>query len=245
MSLAETFLIISILYMSMTCYFYFWQKKYNKNEQTMKIWPLGFFFICCSAYFLSFISYPQYHFRQFLSISLIFLWSLIVFIQINRRLKKKQGIQKEQKMGLGFILRMNLFQLVVAAPIFSIHFMPGPKWISPLDFVGFTLAIAGIYLQYISNIQLLRNENNKLIYTGKLRSICRYPNALGEVIFWLSIYILAIGSVNGFMSFYGPLTLILIFLKVILPKKDTKLENKYTQFKEYKSSSWILFPKIK
>ena len=99
MSLAETFLIISILYMSMTCYFYFWQKKYNKNEQTMKIWPLGFFFICCSAYFLSFISYPQYHFRQFLSISLIFLWSLIVFIQINRRLKKKQGIQKEQKMG--------------------------------------------------------------------------------------------------------------------------------------------------
>ena len=99
MSLSGTFLIISILYMSMSYYFYLWAKKYNKIGQIMKLWPLGFFFICCSAYFLSFISYPQFHFRQILSISLVFLWSLIIFIQINRRLKRKQEMQKEQERG--------------------------------------------------------------------------------------------------------------------------------------------------
>ena len=245
MSLAETFLIISIQYMSMSYYFYLWAKKYNKIGQIMKLWPLGFFFICCSAYFLSFISYPQFHFRQILSISLVFLWSLIVFIQINRRLKRKQEMQREQEKGLGSILRMNLFQMVVAAPILSIHFMPGASWITLADLFGFALALVGIYIQYISNMELLKNEKNILICNGKLRSFCRYPNALGEVIFWLSIYMLAIGSVNGYMSIYGPLVLIIILLKIILPKEDTRLENKYNQFKDYKSSSWILFPKLK
>ncbi len=56
---------------------------------------------------------------------------------------------------------------------------------------------------------------------------------------------LAIGSVNGYMSIYGPLVLIIILLKIVLPKEDTRLENKYNQFKDYKSSSWMLFPKLK
>ena len=75
--------------------------------------------------------------------------------------------------------------------------------------------------------------------------VCRYPNALGEVIFWFSIYLMALNSVNGYMSFYGPLALIIFLLKVVLPKKDIKLENNFKNFKEYKSSSWMLLPKIK
>ena len=154
-------------------------------------------------------------------------------------------MQREHEKGLGSILRMNLFQLVVAAPILSIHFMPGASWITLADLFGFALALVGIYIQYISNMELLKNEKDILICNGKLRSFCRYPNALGEVIFWLSIYMLAIGSVNGYMSIYGPLVLIIILLKIILPKEDTRLENKYNQFKDYKSSSWMLFPKLK
>ena len=121
-------------------------------------------------------------------------------------------MQKEQERGLGSILRMNVFQLVVAAPILSIHFMPGASWITLADLFGFALALVGIYIQYISNMELLKNEKDILICNGKLRSFCRYPNALGEVIFWLSIYMLAIGSVNGYMSIYGPLVLIIILI---------------------------------
>ena len=49
-------------------------------------------------------------------------------------------MQREQEKGLGSILRMNVFQLVVAAPILSIHFMPGASWITLADLFGFALA---------------------------------------------------------------------------------------------------------
>ena len=164
MSLAGTFLIISILYMSMSYYFYLWAKKYNKIGQVMKLWPLGFFFICCSAYFLSFISYPQFHFRQILSISLVFLWSLIVFIQINKRLKRKQKIQREQEKELGSILRMNVFQLVVAAPILQ----PEPTseicvHTSSRTYRGLAFAIA------LGGVENVLRKSEELVWSAQVR----------------------------------------------------------------------------
>jgi len=245
MSLAETFLIISLLYMSISYYLYLWAKKNNKDKQMTKLWPAGFLFISCSVYLLSFINYPQVHFRQILSFSLIFIWSAAVFIHINKNLKaRSEGTDKKDK-NFGFILRMNFFQLIVAAPVFSIHFIPGQNSIKFIDFLGFTMALMGIYIQHRANRELRINSPKNLIHYGRLRQVCRYPNALGEVIFWFSIYLMALNSVNGYMSFYGPLALIIFLLKVVLPKKDIKLENNFKNFKEYKSSSWMLLPKIK
>tara|TARA_X000000368_G_scaffold411250_1_gene395861 strand:- start:74 stop:763 length:690 start_codon:yes stop_codon:yes gene_type:complete len=224
---------------------YLWAKKNNKDQQMTKLWPTGFLFISCSVYLLSFLNYPQVHFRQILSFSLIFIWSTAVFIHINKNLKaRSEGTNKKDK-NFGFILRMNFFQLIVAAPIFSIHFIPGQNSIKFIDFLAFTMALLGIYIQNRSNRELRVNNPKNLICYGRLRQACRHPNALGEVIFWFSIYLIALNSVNGYMSFYGPLALIIFLLKVVLPKKDIKLENNFRNFKEYKSSSWMLLPKIK
>ena len=46
---------------------------------------------------------------------------------------------------------MNFFQLIVAAPIFSIHFIPGQNSIKFIDFLAFTMALLGIYIQNRSN----------------------------------------------------------------------------------------------
>ena len=103
-----------------------------------------------------------------------------------------------------------------------------------------SINILGVFLHFASDSQKYFTLKIKkdLIRDGFFKNI-RNTNYLGEVLIYLSFAILS-------MSFIPFLILGIFFLLVFIPrmlKKDKSL-SKYKSFKDYKSKSGLIFPKI-
>jgi len=245
MSLAEIFLTITMLYLSTCMLIYFYAKRSGKSMNLKKIWPIGFLFICMLAFSLNFFNYPHINIRQLILILLIFLWSISLTIEINKRSKIKKNLHP--KPNLLLIIKMGLFQLLVSAPIISINFIPGPNWINYLDIFAISLGFMAIFLQIKSYRELslhLKYQAKDKFFKSKLRISSRNPGVLGEFFFWTSLYLISISSINGYMSIYGPLIFIIYQLNIFLPRHEDKLSKRFKEFEEYKKLTGAVFPKI-
>jgi len=98
----------------------------------------------------------------------------------------------------------------------------------------------GVFLHFASDAQkyFTLKLKKELIKDGFFKSI-RNTNYLGELLIYISFSILS-------MSYIPFLILGIFFFLVFIPrmlKKDKSL-SKYKDFKEYKSKSGLIFPKI-
>ena len=103
-----------------------------------------------------------------------------------------------------------------------------------------SINILGVFLHFASDAQkyFTLKLKKELIKDGFFKSI-RNTNYLGELLIYISFSILS-------MSYIPFLILGIFFFLVFIPrmlKKDKSL-SKYKDFKEYKSKSGLIFPKI-
>ena len=129
----------------------------------------------------------------------------------------------------------------------------GSYWVAPFILISsqkdipnaliafcISINILGVFLHFASDAQkyFTLKLKKELIKDGFFKSI-RNTNYLGELLIYISFSILS-------MSYIPFLILGIFFFLVFIPrmlKKDKSL-SKYKDFKEYKSKSGLIFPKI-
>ncbi len=121
--------------------------------------------------------------------------------------------------------------------------------ISIFDKLGTLVALAAIGIEYISDEQL-RNfkkshpEKSANMETG-LWSISRHPNYLGEILFWLGLYIISLsaGVVEYWWTGIGFLSMILLFNFISIPMMEKRLVKSKDAYKTYQQKVPPLLPR--
>lgn len=115
--------------------------------------------------------------------------------------------------------------------------------------VGATISICSVILQIISDKQMRDFKKNILnkdkIMNQGLWKYSRHPNYLGEVMFWIGLYVMAL-SVNDIPSWLllSPLSMLVLFVFISCPMMDERSLKKRPGYKEYmnKTSQLLILP---
>ena len=115
--------------------------------------------------------------------------------------------------------------------------------------IGATISICAVILQIISDKQMRdfkKNISNKAkIMNLGLWKYSRHPNYLGEVMFWIGLYVMAL-SVNDIPAWLilSPLSMVVLFVFISCPMMDERSLKKRPGYKEYmdKTSQLLLLP---
>jgi steroid 5-alpha reductase family enzyme len=91
---------------------------------------------------------------------------------------------------------------------------------------GAIISIAGTLLSFIADEQMRAFKNRSMesasIETG-LWQYSRHPNYLGEILFWLGIWVMAVGvNVNLWWTIFGWVALTLMFVYISIPMMEKR-----------------------
>lgn len=119
-------------------------------------------------------------------------------------------------------------------------------------FVGSLISILAVILQIISDKQM-RDFKKDVLNKNKIMNLgfwkySRHPNYLGEVMFWIGLYVMAL-SVNDIPSWLilSPISMLVLFVFISCPMMDERSLNKRPGYKDYmkKTSQLLLLPPSK
>jgi len=117
-----------------------------------------------------------------------------------------------------------------------------------LLFFGLTVSIIGTLLEYFADNQLARfrsmkHKTEKLLDTG-LWSRSRNPNYLGEILFWLGLFIIGLAYGAPLYTSAGFLIMSGLFFFISIPMKEERMLERRPSFKDYMERVPMLFPKL-
>ena len=119
---------------------------------------------------------------------------------------------------------------------------------SVLWFFGIVIASVGIVFEFIADNQLAafrktKPTNSKLLDTG-LWSRSRNPNYLGELLFWIGLFVIGIAYKAPIYSVAGSLSMIALFIFISIPLKEERMSERKANFEIYKQQVPKLIPRI-
>lgn len=142
----------------------------------------------------------------------------------------------------------SIFQLLMNAPALFLSIWSTQGIVEPQFIVGFVIAIIGLLMETIADLQLYLFKQNaenkgKFITTGLWR-YSRHPNYFGEATFGWGLFIMACSFEKGWITFYSPLitTLLLRYVSGV-PILEKEFE-KRPGFKEYAEQTNCFLPWI-
>ncbi len=115
---------------------------------------------------------------------------------------------------------------------------------------GLALLITGsaIWLETRADLELhhFRNtrKNSEEILTTGVWGWCRHPNYLGEIGFWIGLFVFgyaAQGNTSNDIA-AGPISMVLLFLFVSIPMIERKLLGDKPEYTKYKQLCFALIP---
>ena len=115
--------------------------------------------------------------------------------------------------------------------------------------IGAAISICAVILQIISDKQM-RDFKKNILNKDKIMNLglwkySRHPNYLGEVMFWIGLYVMAL-SVNDIPAWLilSPLSMVILFVFISCPMMDERSLKKRPGYKEYmdKTSQLLLLP---
>jgi len=118
----------------------------------------------------------------------------------------------------------------------------------PILFVGLAIGIIGILFEFFADNQLARfrsmkHETEKLLDTG-LWARSRNPNYLGEILFWLGLFIIGFAYGAPLYTSAGILTMFALFYFISIPMKEERMLERRPSFKAYMERVPKLFPSL-
>ncbi len=124
----------------------------------------------------------------------------------------------------------------------------GSERVNWLDAVALLVTTSAIWLETRADIELndfrrVRRSREEFLTTG-IWGWCRHPNYLGEIGFWVGLFIFgyaAQGDASNYIA-TGPLVMILLFLFVSIPMIDKKLTADKPGYEKHKQSTLALIP---
>ena len=167
--------------------------------------------------------------RQILGNLVLSIW-VCISLYLNKNLKlallgdflnkiKNAILNKEPKRIISKVFYISLLQIICFSPIVSLNFLPGPSSFYWMDFIALILCVFGIasYLKAFVQ-QEAEQAPTKKKFLGK----AMHPEYLGNLIFILGLFLLSTGATGGVWSFIGPLTILLIMYRVVIPENERR-----------------------
>lgn len=191
---------------------------------------------------------------------LIVVWGLRLAIYLFVRILKTgkderfDGIREKPFKFAGFWILQAISVFIILLPTTYVLLLEQSTYISTFSYIGFLVAISGIFIESIADMQKYifksQEENRgKWIQSG-LWKYSRHPNYLGEILMWLGVFIYTLPYINDWAIFtvISPMyiTYLLLFVTGIptLEKRDMERYGNNEKYLEYVHNTGILLPKI-
>ena len=128
-------------------------------------------------------------------------------------------------------------------PTLSMQNNPLNHAVSVRETIGWGIAGSGLLLEGITDIQKflfrLKEENNGKWLDKGIYSVIRYPNYLGEIMFWVGLFVSASNSFTSkpeYLTVFSPLLIILLLTRVSgIPMLETRNYHRFREIPEYKA----------
>jgi steroid 5-alpha reductase family enzyme len=196
---------------------------------------------------------------RWIVLAMVTVWGLRLFWHIAKRtlgkeedlryqdMRKKMGTKKSAILAsyIQIYLIQGFLALFISTPIIMINSMP-PNDLHRWYPVGIIVWIFGLTMEAAADWQLKnflsQKQNHGQIMTRGLWKVSRHPNYFGESILWWGVYLVALTVVGGWTSFFGPLLLTFLLLKVSGVPPAEKLMRNLPGFEEYKRRTSMFIP---
>ncbi|MGW8313174.1 MAG: DUF1295 domain-containing protein [Desulfuromonadales bacterium] len=243
--------IVLLIYMTLVFLLALWLAD---NSIVDIAYGLGFVLIGWMAY----MEFATGHIRAQLLLVLVSIWGVRLAIHIFLRKRSEVGEdpryrQWRESWGESFVWRSYLqiyllqggvIYLVALPLLLTVHDSGGPLgW---FDLAGLVVWLFGFGYEAIGDWQLLRfkqdPDNHGRIMTSGLWSTTRHPNYFGEATLWWGLFLIALGTPNGWAAIISPLLINFLLLRV---SGVPMLEAKYSgnpEFEDYKQRTNAFFP---
>lgn len=113
-----------------------------------------------------------------------------------------------------------MIQIVCFSPIISLNFLSGPSSFYFMDLLSSIICIFGLFVilkSYREAEFKVRHPLNGLL------GHALHPDYLGNLILFLGMFLLSTGATGGFWSIIGPITMLFLLVKVIIPENKRNI----------------------
>lgn len=147
---------------------------------------------------------------------------------------------------LGIHLFPTLMVFVASIPLYYIfEYSSEFNWVT---LAGFIVAVMGTVIELVADNQMYRfKKTNKnpmaVMRTGIWKNI-RHPNYLGEISFWLGIYLMAYTPYTPWTLATGVILMLIMFVFISIPMIDKKLLKSKPEYTIYRENTGALLPKF-
>ncbi len=131
-----------------------------------------------------------------------------------------------------------------------IQFSEPIQWSNILFYIlGLVITVTAIFIEALADEQQYvfrqKKQPGQLLDTG-LWSVSRHPNYFGEISFWWGVYFLGLsGDTTYWWAFVGPLAILVLFVVVSIPLMESRLKQRYPDYKDYQKRVSLLIPWFK
>lgn len=164
------------------------------------------------------------------------------------------GIREEPLKFASFWILQAISVFIILLPSIYTLLLPISMEMSIFSYVGFLIAIFGILIESIADMQKFvfknKGENKGKWISSGLWKYSRHPNYLGEILMWLGVFVYVLPYLNGLaiFTFLSPvyITYLLLFVTGVA-KLEQENKERYkgnSQFEEYVRKTGLLLPKI-
>ena len=182
---------------------------------------------------------------------LILAWAIrlgsFLFYRVSKRGKDDRfdKIRTNPKRFFRFFLIQAVSSWIIALP-FLLYLLDRPGmetgWgdISVIEYTGLIIALLGLIIETIADQQKLSfksiPENKDQLFTKGLYGPIQYPNYLGEILFWVGVFICSVPVLTGpkWLSVSSPIIIILLLLFLTgIPPIEKSRRAKYKDDPDY------------
>lgn len=123
----------------------------------------------------------------------------------------------------------------------------GTNAVGPLDWVAFVIGVGAVVLELVADEQLHRFNKTKApgeVCRRGLWNWSRHPNYLGEIAFWVSLWLFALAAdLAWWWTIIGPLAMIGMFLAASIPMMEKRSLERRPEFRVYMDEVPMVLPR--
>lgn len=111
--------------------------------------------------------------------------------------------------------------------------------------IGFVISLVFVTIQMIADIQMhkFRKQKTNTFIRNGLWKYSRHPNYLGEIMMWIGVAIMCLGSLTNYWYLcVGAIINTLMFLFISIPMAEKHQASRKPNFDEYKKQTRMLLP---
>ena len=149
------------------------------------------------------------------------------------------------------LLGIHLFPTVlvfVGCVSLQLSLAPDTGAFGALDLLATLVGGSALWLEYTADNQLrefrLNPDNQGTTLTTGVWSWCRHPNYLGEIGFWVALFLFAwaaAGNAAFDLAIWGPIAMLVLFAAISIPMIERRLATRQG-YAEHKAKSFALLP---